>query len=521
MIQTTTSGQLLDGRYEIRSVLGGGASAVVYLARQATVDRDVAIKVIRPEVFQHERELERYLREARIIAALNHPHIVTLHDVGRLSDDRPYMVIEYVRGQSLNRLLRNDAHMAVDVAFQVFQQVADALAHAHRNGVVHRDIKPGNILIEHRSTGLVHCRVADFGVASIASSSLTHHGAFIGTPLYMAPEQAQGLPVTPRSDIYSLGVVMYRLLTGTKPFHADTPVALAMCHVTEPVVPLRQAAPMLDIPADLERVVLRCLEKDPNDRYPDCEALLEDLAEVRLHILPHLLGLSQESLEGPLLLDRPETSAARIRLLMGANAVALVACFIAGWASSRYFTEPLTVKVPVTEVVEVEIEVPVVPEETVVELVAPPVAAPELPVGRDGAFQVFGPEAAPVPQPESVPVLLRDSHPDGQRLEALVGATGIDAHWEGTMEGKPVELDLQSDGSGHVAGRLRFRSGPTWSSRDMVGRLAEVDDDRVRLTLEALDSRQESSLSATFERDHAWGRVVLGGKERSFAVKPR
>lgn len=516
MMQSTTSGQLLDGRYEVRSVLGGGASAVVYLARQATVDRDVAIKVIRPEVFQHERELERYLREARIIAALNHPHIVTLHDVGRLSDDRPYMVMEYVRGQSLNRLLTNDGHMAVDVAFQIFQQVADALSHAHRNGVVHRDIKPGNILVEHRSTGLVHTRVADFGVASIASSSLTHHGAFIGTPLYMAPEQAQGLPVTPRSDIYSLGIVMYRLLTGHKPFHADTPVALAMCHVTEEVVPLREIAPMLDIPRNLERVVLRCLEKDPDDRYQDCEALLEDLAEVRLHILPHLLGLSQESLEGPLRMEPQARSRRRVRGLLVANVGALVACFAAGWAASYYTQEPVVVEVPVTEVVEIEVEVPMYPEETVVEVVAAPAAVP---ARRRSAQRA--PSEAPIPSP-AVAAPMEDTSPQpALRIDAVVGASGIDAHWLGEMEGKGVELDLRSDTSGNVAGRLRYRNGATWSNRDMVGRLAQVDDDRVRLTLEALDSRQETSLSATFERDHAWGRLVLGDKDRTFSLTPR
>jgi len=512
MMQSTTSGQLLDGRYEVRSVLGGGASAVVYLARQATVDRDVAIKVIRPEVFQHERELERYLREARIIAALNHPHIVTLHDVGRLSDDRPYMVMEYVRGQSLNRVLRDGGHLPVDVAFQVFQQVADALSHAHRNGVIHRDIKPGNILVEHRSTGLVHARVADFGVASIASSSLTHHGAFIGTPLYMAPEQAQGQPVTPRSDIYSLGVVMYRLLTGQKPFTADTPVALAMCHVTEPVVPLREVAPMLDIPRDLERLVLKCLEKEPDNRFRDCEELLQELAEVRLHILPHLLGLSQESLEGPMLVTQPEPRDRRLLpVLLAANAVALVSCFAAGWVTSTLVQEPSVVEVPVREIVEVE--VPVVPEETVVEVVAAPAAM--APSGTAAPI-----DSAPPPAPEPVVASPRPV-PSAVALQAIVGAAGIDAHWLGTMEGRPVELDLQSDAAGNVAGRLRMRAGPTWSTRDMVGRLAQADDDRLRLTLQALDSRQEVTISATFERDHGWGRIDLGGKERGFTLTPR
>ena len=287
--------RLLDGRYEIVAVLGGGGTAIVYLARHHALHRDVAIKVIRPEVFESERELERYVREARIIASLNHPNIVTLHDVGKLGDGRPYMVMEYVNGQSLNRLLSHDATLPFDTALAVFEQVARALGHAHRNGIVHRDIKPGNILLRQRSTGYPMVKVADFGVASVASASTTHQGAFIGTPMYMSPEQAQGLPVSPASDIYSLGIVMYRALTGRKPFEAESPVALAMCHVTDPVPPMQGEG--VDIPPDLEAVVLRCLEKDPADRYQTADKLLEALTEVHLREAPHLMFLSQESLD--------------------------------------------------------------------------------------------------------------------------------------------------------------------------------------------------------------------------------
>src|SRR5688500_15169413 len=198
--------KLLDGRYEVVSVLGGGGTAVVYLARHATLGREVAIKVIRKDVFDNEQELVRYLREARIIAALNHPNIVTLFDVGRLPDSRPYMVMEFVGGQSLNRILKDGAVLPLDVALSVFEQVARALGHAHRHGVIHRDIKPGNILLRDQSTGYPQVKVADFGVASVSSSTVTHQGAFIGTPMYMSPEQAQGQPVVAASDLYSLGI---------------------------------------------------------------------------------------------------------------------------------------------------------------------------------------------------------------------------------------------------------------------------------------------------------------------------
>jgi len=520
MIQASPTGAMLDGRYEVRSVLGGGASAIVYLARQTRVDRDVAIKVIRPEVFANQRELERYLREARIIAKLNHPNIVTLFDVGRLPDDRPYMVMEYVRGQSLNRTLRNDGYFPVDLAFQVFMQVARALAHAHRHGVVHRDIKPGNILLEHGSTGMARVRVADFGVASVASSNLTHEGCFIGTPMYMSPEQAQGEPVTAASDIYSLGVVMYRLFTGVKPFEADTPVALAMCHVNEPVRPMREVAPIHDIPEELDRLVLKCMAKNPADRFQSCEELLEQLAEVRVTLLPHLLGLSQESLE-PLLItaDREPTdlgAPGRIRALIGMNVLALGVCFAAGMLVSHALRPA-----PTVQSVEVErvVEVPVLPEETIVQVVqAPPAAAPavvappaEAPVAEVGVVEAAAPPAEATPVPEVVP----------PAVQPLVGYGGIDENWVGDMEGRSLELDLEGSPDGQVVGRLRVRSGPGWSTRDLVGRVVPLSSDRVRLTLVELEGKHPSSLSLDVVQRVGRGALTIGDKSRSVTVTPR
>jgi len=541
MIQASPTGAMLDGRYEVRSVLGGGASAVVYLARQTRVDRDVAIKVIRPEVFAHQRELERYLREARIIARLNHPNIVTLFDVGRLPDQRPYMVMEYIRGQSLNRTLRNDGYFPVDLAFQVFLQVARALAHAHRHGVIHRDIKPGNILLEHGSTGLARVRVADFGVASVASSNMTHEGSFIGTPMYMAPEQAQGEPVTSASDIYSLGVVMYRLFTGVKPFDADTPVALAMCHVHEPVRPMREVAPVHDIPEELDRVVLKCMAKDPADRYASCEELIEELSEVRVTLLPHLLGLSQESLE-PLLVtaDREDTLARagtrrRVRGLLAMNAVALVACFTAGAVATRVMSPA-----PEIQQVEVErlVEVPVVPEETIVEVVEAPAPVPAAVAPAAPAR----PEAAAAPAMDAPPVdaaggEARSDAPEAvaeapapgaaaapsapARVKPLVGYGGIEENWVGNMEGRPLELDLEGSPDGQVVGRLKLRTGPTWSTRDLVGRVEALSPERVRLNLVDLEGRHPVSLSVDVAHRAGRGALTLGDKSRAVTIEPR
>jgi eukaryotic-like serine/threonine-protein kinase len=298
--------ELLDDRYRVLTVLAAGGSSVVYLAHHAGLGREVAIKVLRPELFSSDRDVETYLREARIIAALNHPNILTVHDVGRLPDKRPYIVMEYVAGRSLSRMLEGGQVLPLDLAIDVFEQVASALGHAHRHGVIHRDIKPANILLRQHSTGRPQTKVADFGIASVAPQGEGHAPAYVGTPHYMSPEQAAGHAVVPASDFYSLGVVMYRALTGVRLFPDDDASALALHHLRTDVRPLRLVAPHLDVPEPLEAVVLRCLHKDPAQRYANADALLEALAEVRRVLNgPYGLVTSQESLDPPYLLQQP------------------------------------------------------------------------------------------------------------------------------------------------------------------------------------------------------------------------
>ncbi|MCB9686584.1 MAG: serine/threonine protein kinase [Alphaproteobacteria bacterium] len=274
-------GALLDDRYQVSAVLGGGGSSVVYLAHHSTLRREVAIKVVRPELFESEADLDHYLEEARIVASLDHPNIVTIFDVGRLPDSRPYMVMEHVAGRSLSRLLEGDGALPIDIALDLFEQMAAALGHAHRHGVVHRDIKPANILIRQRSTGRAVAKLADFGIASVSRDRHGHPAAFVGTPHYMSPEQAAGRPVVPASDLYSLGVVMYRALTGFRAFDGDSPDDLARSHLEDRPKPLREVAPDCEIPESLERVVMKCLQKDPSRRYAQADDLLVDLLEAR------------------------------------------------------------------------------------------------------------------------------------------------------------------------------------------------------------------------------------------------
>jgi serine/threonine-protein kinase len=273
-----------NGRYELHRRLGRGGMAEVYLARDQLLDRPVAVKVLFPEFATDPSFVERFRREAQAAANLNHPNIVGVYDWGEASGTY-FIVMEYVDGRTLSEILRSDGPLHPDRAADVAADVAAGLGFAHRNGVVHRDIKPGNVLIT--QSGQV--KVADFGIARAiaagAEENLTQTGAVMGTATYFSPEQAQGAAVDPRSDLYSLGVVIYEMLTGKPPFAGDSPVAIAYKHVQESPVPPRQANP--GIPQAMEAIVLKCLAKNPVNRYPSAEDLRADLRRFRegAHIL--------------------------------------------------------------------------------------------------------------------------------------------------------------------------------------------------------------------------------------------
>jgi serine/threonine-protein kinase len=268
---------VFNGRYELHRRLGRGGMAEVYLARDLQLDRPVAVKVLFPEFATDPSFVARFRREAQAAAKLNHPNIVGVFDWGE-EQGTYFIVMEYVEGRSLAEILRNEGPMPPDRAVDVATDIAAALGFAHRNGVVHRDIKPGNILVT--PAGMV--KVADWGIGralDAADENLTQTGAVMGTATYFSPEQAQGLSLDPRSDLYSVGVVLYELLTGRPPFTGDSPVAIAYKHVQQPPRPPRSVN--LDIPAELEAIVLQLLEKDPHDRYESAEDLRADLRRYR------------------------------------------------------------------------------------------------------------------------------------------------------------------------------------------------------------------------------------------------
>ena len=267
---------VFNGRYEIVRRIARGGMAEVYLARDLLLDRPVALKVLFPELSVDRAFVERFRREAQAAANLSHPNIVSVYDWGE-EDGTYFIVMEYVEGRPLSTLIRAEGTLLADRVADIGAAVAGALAFAHRNGVIHRDVKPGNVLID----GTGHAKVTDFGIARAAGTqeNLTQTGAVMGTATYFSPEQAQGYGVDGRSDVYSLGVVLYEMLTGRPPFSGDNPVTVAYKHVREEPTAPRQVNPV--IPAAIEAIVLQAMAKDPDDRYPTAEELRADLLRFR------------------------------------------------------------------------------------------------------------------------------------------------------------------------------------------------------------------------------------------------
>ena len=330
-------GQIIKDRYEIEEILGEGGMAFVYKAKDRQLQRTVAIKTLKPNYVSQEKFVDRFRREAQTAANLNHPNIVQIFDWG--IEDEPYFVMEYIEGNTLTSIISSNRTVGLNDILYIGSQVASGLKEAHKHGLVHRDIKPGNIMIT--PSGKV--KVTDFGIVSLQNeeSDITKTGAVLGTASYISPEQAQGKAVSFESDLYSLGTVLYELITGKPPFSGDSPIATATKHLTDK--PEKLSTYRKDIPKGLENAVLKLLEKRPYDRFKSAEDLRALLLQQRKQIQ---INQTQENLVD---LTNPKI---KFRFTLPALVISIMLVFGTVWTLSNIF-EGLPVDGGAPSVVEI------------------------------------------------------------------------------------------------------------------------------------------------------------------------
>ncbi len=390
------------GRYEIKSELGRGGMATVYKAYDPRFEREVAVKVLPREMLHDPQFRVRFEREAKTIASLEHPAIVPVYDVGE-EDGQPYFVMRYMSDGSLADLIKVGPASIVKTA-QIMERLAPALDEAHEKGIIHRDLKPGNILFDR--TGEPY--VSDFGIAKMThgDAATVTGGAIIGTPAYMSPEQAQGEKVDGRSDIYALGVIAFEMLTGRQPYEADTPMAVVVKHITEPVPHILDTNP--NLPADIERVIERAMAKNRNDRYPSAKEFSASLLAVSRGESPTFSGgvpaigrqsadktqLASPKMSATRISARPETKLGLPAWALPAVALVVILGVMAVGAFMIFGTP--TAPVPtVTTVAATASAVPIVVDEN-----TPIPSATEIPPTLEPATET----PSPTPQPVSAGV---------------------------------------------------------------------------------------------------------------------
>ena len=264
-------GQLINDRYEIEKLIGEGGMANVYLARDTILDRKVAVKVLRGDLAGDEKFVRRFQREALSASSLSHPNIVEIYDVGE-DEGNFYIVMEFIEGKTLKQLIKKRGVLSLPETMDIMLQLLDALASAHDSYIIHRDIKPQNIMI--KESGLV--KITDFGIAmALNSAQLTQTNSVMGSVHYLPPEQASGKGSTIRSDIYSLGILMFEMLTGKVPFRGDSAVEIALKHMKEPLPSVREINPV--VPQSVENIILKAAAKNPKNRYKDVREMADDI----------------------------------------------------------------------------------------------------------------------------------------------------------------------------------------------------------------------------------------------------
>ena len=268
-------GKLLLNRYELLEKIGEGGMGIVYKAKCHLLNRFVAVKILKAELNNDEEFVARFKREGISVAKLSHPNIVNVHDVGT-EDNTNFIVMEYINGKTLKQLIKENTRISADKTLDISLQIAKALECAHKNNIIHRDIKPDNILITEDNI----VKVMDFGIAKVSDAqTITNSDKVIGTAHYFSPEQAKGNFVDGRTDIYSLGIVMYEMVTGKVPYNADSAITIAMMHIQEPVIPPKEV--ILDLPQNINQAILKAVEKEPINRFQTATEMVDILDSIK------------------------------------------------------------------------------------------------------------------------------------------------------------------------------------------------------------------------------------------------
>jgi serine/threonine-protein kinase len=480
-------GQTIGGKYLIEKILGRGGMGTIYLAEQRPLGRKVALKVLHSNLGEHGADPEfqkRFLLEAATLSQLAHPNIVVVHDYGSLEGDEAacFMVMELLEGQTISQALA-DGPFEAPRALRVTREIARALRAAHDLGVIHRDLKPGNVMLSEGPEGEV-VKVLDFGLVKVLrddSEELTAEGRFLGSPRYMAPEQIQRLAMDGRTDLYALGVILYRMLSGDVPFAGDHAVQTLMAHLQKPVPPIAEKTGV-EVPPRVEAIAMKLMEKNPDDRYPTAQALMGAIDAVWSHITNEPVVMSGEHMRPPELASSDENTAPSMATAQMAGGQMAEGAHAASSAGT-----PVSARYPIPEgpIPESGAEPAKKPAWALVALAAIGVAAGiggaalvvELAMGPadDGADAVV---QTPEPTPEPSP---RNGEPanvgDGQ------GSVAVDPVQIPSDGARPFRLTIESDPPGATVTRDGERVGETPLTLDMDSTELETDAASFVLTM--------------------------------------
>jgi serine/threonine protein kinase len=284
---STLVGKTIDGKYLIQSPLGEGGMAVVYKANHIQMERTVVIKVMQGWLLSNRNSVERFERECKLTAKLNHPNIVSVYDVGSINGKEPYLVMEFINGESLADKIDKSGALPYATTGNIIVQICRGLQEAHSNGIIHRDLKPDNVLLQHKSDRPDWVKIVDFGISNLVQGSkrLTKTGRMVGTPEYIAPEQLKDRPIDIRTDLYGIGVMMFEMLTGHVPFDGESAEAILMKHLLEDPPPMSEVKPDLPQPNPFQPIVDKLMRKDPDERYQTATELRLDVEQALNSVL--------------------------------------------------------------------------------------------------------------------------------------------------------------------------------------------------------------------------------------------